>query len=185
VKRRDEVSLLDAEPPTALNVRGESDRQWVVPVVDAAGRVAWQPPRFHTYADALAALLDFPIRPAEATDDGDGEEGEAGATKGTGAGEAIEQEKNYALHAAAELLEKVAALQAALPESMLDDWLDHLDRMFCASFPETLMAAWRTYRLDIFAHLREPELRSPHLTNRQRARYFEVLDGAACAWGLR
>ena len=27
---------------------------------------------------ALAALLDFPIRPAEATDDGDGDEGEGG-----------------------------------------------------------------------------------------------------------
>ena len=68
---------------------------------------------------------------------------------------------------------------------MLDDWLDHLDRMFRASFPEALIATWRTHRLDIFAHLREPELRSPHLTDKQRARYFEVLDGAARAWGLR
>ena len=156
-----------------------------MPVVDAAGRVGWQPPRFDTYADALAALLDFPIRPAEAADDGDGDSGDSGGTQGAGTGETIGQEKSYALHAAAELIEKVAALQAALPESMLDDWLDHLDRMFRATFPDALIATWRTHRLDVFAHLREPALRSPHLTDKQRARYFEVLDGAALAWGLR
>lgn len=197
VKRRDDVPLQNDESPAALNVSGDSDRRWLVPVVDAAGRVGWQPPRFDTYADALAALLDFPIRPAEATDDGDGDgdgdggggggggDSEGDGTKGTATAAAIEQEKSYALHAAAELVEKVAALQAALPESMLDDWLDHLDRMFRASFPEPLIATWRTHRLDVFAHLREPELRSPHLTEKQRVRYFEVLDGAARAWGLR
>lgn len=185
VKRGDVVPLQDDETPTVLNVSGESDRKWVVPVVDAAGRVGWQPPRFDTYADALAALLDFPIRPAEATDDGDGDEGDRSGIKGADTGAAIEQEKSYALHAAAELVERVAALQAALPESMLDDWLDHLDRMFRASFPEPLIATWRANRLDVFAHLREPELRSPHLTDKQRVRYFEVLDGAARAWGLR
>ncbi|WP_375757349.1 hypothetical protein [Corallococcus exercitus] len=186
VQRADDVPLKDDENPTALHVRDESDRKWVVPVVDSAGRVGWQPPRFDTYTDALAALLDFPIRPAEATDDDDdGDDSDDGGAKGPGTGETIEQEKSYALHAAAELVEKVAALQAALPESMLDDWLDHLDRMFRASFPEALIATWRTHRLDIFAHLREPELRSPHLTDKQRARYFEVLDGAARAWGLR
>ncbi|PTL79234.1 hypothetical protein [Vitiosangium sp. GDMCC 1.1324] len=185
VQRADEVLLKDDENPTALHVRDESDRKWVVPIVDAAGRVGWQPPRFDTYADALAALLDFPIRPAEATDDDDGEESDDRDTNGTGTGEAIEQEKSYALHAAAELVEKVAALQSALPESMLDDWLDHLDRMFRASFPEALITTWRTHRLDVFVHLREPELRSPHLTDKQRARYFEVLDGAARSWGLR
>ena len=52
-----------------------------------------------------------------------------------------------------------------------------------ASFPETLIATWRAHRLDVFAHLREPELRSPHLIDEQRARYFEVIDGAARAWG--
>lgn len=183
VTRGDEVALQNDESPAALNVSGESDRRWVVPVVDAAGRVGWQPPRFDTYADALAALLDFPIRPAEATDDGDGDDGDG--VKGAATEAAIEQEKSYALHAAAEFVEKVAALQAALPESTLDDWLDHLDRMFRASFPEPLIATWRTHRLDVFAHLREPELRSPHLTDKQRIRYFEVLDGAARAWGLR
>jgi hypothetical protein len=183
VKRGDEVPLQSDESPAALNVSGESDRRWVVPVVDAAGRVGWQPPRFDTYADALAALLDFPIRPAEAADDGDGDDGDG--TKGAATEAAVEQEKSYALHAAAELVEKVAALQAALPESMLYDWLDHLDRMFRASFPESLIATWRTHRLDVFAHLREPELRSPRLSNKQRIRYFEVLDGAARAWGLR
>ncbi len=68
---------------------------------------------------------------------------------------------------------------------MLNDGLDHLDRMFRASFPEALIATWRTHRLDIFGHLREPELRAPHVTDQQRAKYFEVLDGAARAWGLR
>jgi hypothetical protein len=185
VQRADDVPLKDDESPTALCVRDQSDREWIVPVVDAAGRVGWQPPRFDMYSDALAALLDFPIRPAEATNDDDGDDGEGRDANGRGAGEAVEQDKSYALHAAAELVEKVAALQAALPESMLDDWLDHLDRMFRASFPDALITTWRAHRLDVFAHLREPELRSPHLTDRQRIKYFEVLDGAARAWGLR
>ncbi len=185
VKRGDEVPLQNDESPAALNVSGESDRRWVVPVVDPAGRIGWQSPRFDTYADALAALLDFPIRPAEATDDGDGDGDDGDGTKGAVTQAAMEQEKCYALHTAAELVEEVAALQAALPESMLDDWLDHLDRMFRASFPEPLIATWRAHRLDLFAHLREPEFRSSHLTDKQRARYFEVLDGAARAWGLR
>jgi hypothetical protein len=184
VDRVGDVPLKDDENPTALHVRDQSDRKWVVPVVDSAGRVGWQPPRFDTYTDALAALLDFPIRPAEAIDD-DGDEGECGTTNGRGTGEAVEQQKSYALHAAAEFVEKVAALQAVLPESMLDDWLDHLDRMFRASFPETFIATWRAHHLDVFAHLREPELRSPHLTEKQRTRYFEVLDSAARTWGLR
>jgi hypothetical protein len=89
------------------------------------------------------------------------------------------------LHFAAELVEKVAALQTVLPESMLDDWLDHLDRTFLGSFPEALIATWRAHHLDVFAHLREPELRSPLLTEKQRTRYFEVLDTAARTWGLK
>lgn len=187
VQRTDEVPLKDDETPNALCVRDQSNRKWLVPVVDSAGRVGWQPPRFDTYADALGALLDFPIRPTEATDDDDDDrdDGDDSGDRASGTDETIEKEKSYALHAAAEFVEKVAALQAALPESMLDDWLDHLDRMFRGSFPEALIATWRTHRLDVFAHLREPELRSPHLTEKQRVRYFEVLDGAASAWGLR
>lgn len=183
VEQRDDVLLEDGENPTALNVRGENGRTWIVPVVDAAGRVGWQPPRFDSYADAIAALLDFPIRPAEATDDD--ESGEGGGAMGATAGEEIPQEKFYALHTAAELVEKVAALQTALPESLVDDWLDHLDRMLRASFPTAVIGAWRAHRLDVLAHLREPELRSPHLTDTQRSRYFEILDGTARAWGLR
>jgi hypothetical protein len=41
------------------------------------------------------------------------------------------------------------------------------------------------HRLNVFTHLREPELRSPRLSDKQRARYFEVLDGAARTWGLQ
>lgn len=61
VQRGDNVPLKDDENPTALHVHDQSERKWVVPVVDSAGRVGWQPPRFETYTDALAALLDFPI----------------------------------------------------------------------------------------------------------------------------
>ncbi|MBK1718660.1 hypothetical protein [Thiocystis violacea] len=191
VKRGSEIPLQNNESPAALNVAGESDRRWVVPVVDAAGRVEWQPPRFDTYADALAAILDFPIRPAEATDDDDddGDEGDGRDTNGKGTGErtgeTIEQEKSYALHAAAELVEKVAALQSVLPESMLGDWLDHLDRMFRASFPQALIETWHTHRINIFQHLKAAELRPQYLNEKQQARYSEVLDGAARAWGLR
>lgn len=185
VKRADEIPLNDDESPTALHVRVDGHRKWIVPVVDAAGRVGWQPPRFDTYADALAALLDFPISPAEAVDDDDRDVGDHNVTCGPSIGKQIEQEKNYALHAAAEFVEKVAALQTILPESMIDDWLDHLDRMFRASFPVMLITTWHTYHINVFAHLREPELRSPHLTDKQLLRYFDVLDSAARAWGLR
>ncbi len=185
VKHDDDVQLNDGETPATLHVRDEGDGNWAVPVVDEAGRVGWLPPRFDTYADALAALLDFPIRPSESIDEDESEGGALRNTSGPETRDAMGQEKTYALHSAAEFVEKVAALQAALPESMVDDWLDHLDRMFRASFPETLIVNWRTHRLDVFAHLREPELRSPHLTEKQRVRYFAVLDGAARAWGLR
>ena len=185
VQQADQVPLKDDERPAALNVRDESDRTWVVPVVDAAGRVGWQPSRFDTYASALAALLDFPIRPVEATDYDDTADSGDGGWKAPHTKDRIEQEGAYALHAAAQFIEKVAALQLALPESMIDDWLDHLDRNLRASFPEELITTWRTHRLDTLAHLRQREFRPTHLTDKQRARYFEVLDEAARAWGLR
>jgi hypothetical protein len=181
------VTLGADEEPTALRVcDGTLSREWTIPVVDAAGRVVWQSPRFDTYADALAALLDFPIRPAEAVgedeDEPDGGDGDGGHGKKKGR---EEEAKGYALHSAAELIEHVATLQRALPASMLDDWLDHLDRMLRSAFPESLIATWREYRIDIFAHLREPELRPPELTDKQRSRYFDILDHTAAAWSLR
>lgn len=186
VEREQRLALKDGDAPGSLRVRtDDSTREWTVPVVDPAGRVCWQPPRFATYADAIAALLDFPIRPAEATDDEDDIEDGGGGAVGPLRGGGIADEKSYALHAAAELIEKVAALQLALPGSMLDDWLEHLDRIFRGSFPEGLVATWREHGMDVFSHLREPELRSPHLTEKQRLRYFEVLDDTARAWGLR
>lgn len=187
-RRGMDIVLRENDAPTALHVRMDgASREWLVPVIDAGGRLCWVPPRFGTFADALAALLDFPTRPAEATDDEDNDDG-AGGGGGTGkkgTDEAVERDKSYALHAAAQLIENVAALQLSLPQSMLDDWLDHLDRMFRASFPEHLVATWREHGLDVFAHLREPELRSLQLSDKQRARYFEVLDAAAKAWRLR
>ncbi len=185
VKQGDHVALQAREIPVTINVAGDGGRSWVIPVVDPSGRVGWQPLRFDSFADALAALLDFPIRPAEATDEGPGDEVDGeGGTRGKQLG-ANKQEKNYALHAAAELIEQVAALQVALPASMLDDWLDHLDRLFKSSFPQSLITIWRTHHIDVFLHLRARELRSQHLTVAQLERYFEVLDGAAHTWGLR
>jgi hypothetical protein len=184
--RQERVPLGRADEPTALNVRDSRvGLEWTVPVVDASGRVCWQPPRFASYADALAALLDFPIRPAEATDDdgdGDGDDGNGQAPPGL---KSDADEKSYALHAAAELVESLAELQLALPESMLDDWLEHLDRMFRGAFPKTLISTWREHHIDVFAHLRAPELRPPKLTERQRSRYSELLERSARAWGLR
>lgn len=180
----DAIPLEEAEKPTALRVRDGSG-EWTIPVVDEAGRVGWQALRFDTYADALAALLDFPIRPAEAADDDDRDDVEGRTPTVSPSGESDDQEKRYALHSAAEFIEKVAALQAALPDSMLDDWIDHLDRMFRSSFPEPLVATWRAYRLDVFAHLQNPSLRPPKLTDEQRSRYLEVLESAARVWGLR
>jgi hypothetical protein len=181
------LSLAAGEEPNIVRVREDSlQQEWTIPVIDAAGRIAWQPSRFDTYADALAALLDFPIRPAEAVgeddDEADGGDGEANGGKWKRREEEV---KAYALHSAAELIEHVATLQRSLPESMLDDWLDHLDRMLRSALPETLIAAWREYRIDLFAHLREPELRPPKLTNKQRSRYFDILDRTATAWSLR
>ena len=187
---RPDIALDAAEEPTALRVRNDAlAQEWTIPVVDAAGRVAWQSPRFESYADALAALLDFPIRPAEAAgddedDDDDPDDGKGGGGRGKGKG-GEEEAKAYALHSAAELIEQVAALQRSLPVEMLDDWLDHLDRMLHSSFPESLIAAWREYRIDVFAHLREPELRPPVMTDKQRSRYVDILDRTASAWSLR
>lgn len=185
------VPLEDTDQPTALHVRDDSaDREWIVPVVDSAGRVCWQPPRFTTYADALAALLDFPMRLAEDTDpddeNGDDDPGGDGA-HGPGAGDGQRERaetKSYALHAAAELIEKVAACQRALAPLMIDDWLDHLDRALRASFPESLVSTWREHGIDVLRHLRQPELSPPDMGETQRRRYCDILDRTARSWGL-
>jgi hypothetical protein len=182
------IALIDGEEVPALRVREDAKGQeWTVPVIDSSGRTCWERPRFATYSDALAALLDFPIRPAEAADDGDGADAEdEDRDARTGVTTSREpDEKRYALHAAAEMIERVAALQQALPTAMLDDWLDHLDRMLHATFPAELVAEWRAHRIDPFAHLREPELRPKELSGSQRVRYVAILDEAARAWGLR
>ncbi len=96
-----------------------------------------------------------------------------------------DDERSYALYAAADLIERVAALQTALPDDMLDDWIGHLDRMFRASFPEALVTTWREHRVDVFCHLRQSEFRPAKFSPSQRERYFKVLDGVAQAWGLQ
>ena len=177
----------EGEEPSVLRLRDDASKQeWTVPVIDAAGRVAWQAPRFDTYADALAALLDFPIRPAEAAgEDEDDPDGGGGFTGGAGETHVEEDVKGYALHSAAELIESVSALQRSLPQSMLDDWLDHVDRMFHSAFPKSLVNTWREYHIDIFTHLREPELRPQEMTDKQKSQYFDILDRTAAAWSLR
>lgn len=169
-----------------LHVRDAAETQeWIVPVIDAIGRTCWVPPTFASYDDALAALLDFPIRPAEASgeDDGDEETGEVG----NGSSETLvdDHAKGYALHAAAELLEQTAALQRSLEPALLDDWLDHLERFFHASFPTQLKETWKTHRIDVFEHLEKSEFQPPMLSAVQRERYRSILEGVATSWGLR
>lgn len=165
-----------------LRVRDATEtHEWLVPVVDATGRTCWVPPTFATYDDALAALLDFPIRPAEASGEEDGDE-EAGAdvgADGVSAATAEDHAKNYALHAAAELLEQTASLQRSLETNLVDDWLDHIERFFHSSFPEKLKETWKTHRIDVFAHLTQPAFRPLALSAKQRDRYTAILDGVA------
>jgi len=188
-----DVPLADAETPAAVEV-SDGSRWWTIPVVDPAGRVSWEAPRFDSYADALGALTDFPLRPAEADDDdehrdhrdaGDDDDADSpGGLPGTANG-ADDAARTYALHAAAELIEEVAALQRGLDAGLIDDWLDHLDRTLSAAFPPALIDTWRAYRLDVCRHLAAPALRPPRLTDGQRRRYESILDRTAIAWGLR
>ena len=182
------IALAANEAATVLHVRDDQEqREWTVPLVDPTGRVCWTPPRFATYDEARAALLDFPIRPAEAADDDDEESGDnhqeiSASTKAVAEDDHV---KNYALHAAAELIEQTAALQRAIPPLMLDDWLEHMERCFRASFPQSLIATWREHRIDVFVHLASADLRPPAMSAKQRVRYDEILASVATAWGLR
>jgi hypothetical protein len=173
----------------ALRVREDgTSQEWTVPIIGPTGHVCWSPPRFDTHTEAMAALLDFPMRPAEASgdDEGSDDEGdEAGDVADAATAPAEDNSKSYALHAAAELLEQTAALQRSLDPSMLDDWLDHIDRFFHASFPASLIATWREHRIDVFTHLAKSALRPPSMTSKQRARYEAILEAVAHAWGLR
>jgi len=178
----------DSPGPMALRVRDDATQQvWTVLVVDASGRVAWQPPRYDTFEDALDALLEFPVRPAEASSEEDEEveddrDGGGGGVAGSPAD--ADRSRSYALHAAAELIERTAALQRTLSPDLLDDWLDHLDRTLRAGFPEELIATWRSHRIDVLAHLQAEPLRPPEMSEEQRTRYSEVLARASAAWGL-
>lgn len=111
----------DVPGPTVLVVRDDAtQRVWTVPAVDASGRMAWQPPRYDTFEDALDALLEFPVRPAEASSVEDEEvEDDRGGRGGAEAkpGDATPP-RSYALHAAAELIERTAALQRTLEPAL-------------------------------------------------------------------
>jgi hypothetical protein len=185
VKKSGKVALQNDETPAALTV-SESGHEWVVPVVDSTGRVGWQPRLYENFAEALDALLDFPIRPTEDMDEDEESEIVEGNTKDTIMGQAqTQQAKGYALHEAAELIERVAALQSALPEGMFNDWLDHLDRMFRASFPKDVIETWKKHRLNIFTHLKNKELCPAKWKDDQHRRYTELLDSLSTVWGLQ
>lgn len=179
VRQGDDIPLNDEESPSALDVWDENERHWVVPVVDASGRIGWSPPRFDTYADALAALRDFPLRPADVVEDEDDDE-DGGIANGFKSSSEDRQEKVYALHAAAELVETVAAVHDDLPATMVDDWLEHLDRIFRGSFPEKLLVAWHEQKLDVFKPLKDFPPRE--LTAEQHRRYRQLLDTTAKRW---
>jgi len=185
VKKGEKVALRNDETPAALTV-SESGHEWVVPVVDSTGRVGWQPRLYENFAEALDALLDFPIRPTEDMDEDEESEIVEGNTKDTIMGQAqTQQAKGYALHEAAELIERVAALQSALPEGMFNDWLDHLDRMFRASFPKDVIGTWKKHRLNIFTHLKNKELCPAKWNDVQHRHYTELLDSLSTVWGLQ
>jgi hypothetical protein len=66
---------------------------------------------------------------------------------------------------------------------MLNDWLDHLDRMFRASFQKrSSRPGGRTGSTSL--RIYGAGVRAPHDGPAARP-HFEVLDGAARAWGLR
>ncbi|NNM66348.1 MAG: hypothetical protein HKL99_17405 [Burkholderiales bacterium] len=185
IQSQDDVPLNADENPAAISVSDQRGA-WTVPVVDDTGRVGWQPKGCDTFADALDALLDFPMRPAEDMDED--EEGEVveGNTKDAVMGHAqAQQTKHYALHAAAELIESIAALQSALSDPMFNDWLDHLDRMFRASFPKDLIKIWQKHGLNVFMHLKKKELCPSRWSDDQRRRYAEMLDRLAKVWELQ
>ncbi|MDE2253369.1 MAG: hypothetical protein KGL42_03760 [Betaproteobacteria bacterium] len=185
VKRGDDVPLQDNETPAALDVFREGE-PWRVPVVDSAGRVGWQPKPCENFAEALDALLDFPIRQTEDLDEDEDTEIVEGDAKGPIMGQAqAQQTKSYALHEAAELIERVAALQSALPDGMFDDWLDHLDRMFRASFPKNVIENWKKHGLNIFAHLKNKELCPSSWSDEQHRCYTELLDRLSTVWDLQ
>jgi len=187
--RQATVPLDAVEAPSSLVVRDESlGRLWTVPVVDPSGRVSWTPPRYDSFEDALAALLDFPLRSAEESDDppDDDEahsEGSPPDAPGAAPGAVGKPKaKVYALHAAAELLERVAELQQALQYDQVDDWIDHLDRTLATALPASTIAAWREAGIDVLSHLRARELAPPDLSALQRSRYAKVLDRVSRMW---
>jgi hypothetical protein len=180
---QESVAFDGRDAPGSLNVRDDATgRAWIVPVVDPNGRVGWRPPHFDTYAAAIAALLDFPMRPAEVAADDDDDDDGSNKNADWG-GNADEFAKSYALHAAADLIERIAALQSTLTEPMVNDWLDHLERMLLGAFPDELLKSWRTYKINVFDHLKAAEFRPKDLSASDQ-RYDAILDRAAREWGL-
>jgi hypothetical protein len=174
----------DGPAPAVLEVTApDTGRRWIVPVVDEHGRVGWSPATYDRWEDAVDALLDFPLQSVGTSEDEDSEGGRA-EPMGGGARDEEAPPHRYALHAAATFIEQVAAHQATLPERLLDEWLDHLERVLTGRFPETMLAAWRTARLDVLEPLRAVALAPPDLSPRQRRRYERILDETAKRWRL-
>lgn len=179
------IDLSEGSIPSVLDVRElDGGGRWSVPVVDPNGRVGWEPSRYDFWEDALEALFDFPLRPAESASDDDGDEGEGGnLLDARSEGEGTPPHR-YALHAAAEFIEQFAAFQATFEGDFIDEWLDHLDRVLVGQFPSAMLDAWRSMRINVFEALREPSLAPGAMSPSQRNRYEQTLGDAARRWGL-
>lgn len=167
---------------SALQVRRVSGHTvFAVPIVDPEGRVPGEIAPYDDARSALEALLDFPLRPPESMDQEDPRSIDS-LTDLVGRGASVEaSEREYDLLLAAEFVERVAALQTQLPEAMLDDWVQHLEHHLLHAFPVTTRHAWARLGIPIFTHLKARALRHPELPDR----YWEVLDRAASAWGMK
>lgn len=178
------VSLGNEPAPAVIEVHEVGGRgRWTVPVIDPHGRVAWVPARYERWEDALDALLEFPMAPAEVDDEEAEDEGEMGLLAGASVAEP-DAPHRYALHAAAAFVERVAALQSVCDPKLLDEWLDHLERVLEGRFPEAMLDAWRAMHLNVFESLNHAPLSPRGMTPTQRVRYERVLLDAARRWRL-
>lgn len=185
VSERPAALVISGEPaPSVLQVRDDaSGRQWQVPVVDAAGRVAWSPPTHRTFAEALDALLAFPIE-LDSEPDAENEEMPAGAGAAISPRRSDDIAPAYPLYAAADLIERLGDFQACLPEDFIADWLDHLERQLASPYPDPPLQTWRAQGIAIFAHLQHRVFRPAKLTPTQLQHYKSILENASARWAI-
>lgn len=174
-----------ARPPVVRVSAGSSGKEWMIPVIDPTGRVSLELPVHDTFDEAFAALLDFPYELHDSSqDEGDQPAGKASAM-GTAHRPAVAQSKEYALYRAAEFVEGLAAKQATMAGTALNDWLEHLDRLLPSALPQTIIDAWRRLGLNPIRPLRDKPLCPATMTRRQASQYLRALDRAQESWGVQ